>query len=169
MLECGYMGKSDIDKNEDISSESSVRIKKSRGRLGKFLGLAVLIVLAAGYYGWQYLKINQSPLLGGTANQAKDQKVNQQEIMAVVAKVKQLMIVPENELPQMAEISNAALAIKEQPFYAGSQNGDKVLVYLSARKAIIYSPARNIIVNVGPIYMNNEAPAPAATTTPKKK
>ena len=145
-------------------------MNKSYGLGRKWLGLIILLVLlAVGYYGWRYLKIGQPSLLGGTVNQAENQKANQQEIMAVVAQVKKLIIVPGDESPQMAEISDAVLAAKEQPFYAGAQNGDKILVYLNARKAIIYSPARNIIVNVGPIYMNNETPAPAATTTPKKK
>ena len=75
------------------------------------------------------------------------------------------MILPDNELPQMAEIRDATLAAKEQPFYAGAQNGDKILIYVSLRKAIIYSPTRDIIVNVGPVYMDN--PASTASSTPR--
>jgi hypothetical protein len=62
------------------------------------------------------------------------------------------------------------LAAKEQPFLAGSQNGDILMVYTGIGKAIVYSPARDLIVNVGPVQMGNPtAPAPVATTTTKKK
>lgn len=179
------MRKSDISKAEETSAEPMVCSKKKCGGMkGKFMTLVVVIVLVVvGYYGWQYAKNSGLSLPGGVAgdkNLTAEQKQAQQEILAVVAKVKRLMVVPENELPQMAEIKDAALAAKDQPFYAGSQNGDKVLVYVAARKAIIYSPSRNIIVNVGPVYMDeakSTAPTqatPSATTstptpTPAKK
>ena len=35
-----------------------------------------------------------------------------------------------------------------------AQNGDKLLVYQQAKQAFIYSPARNKLVNVGPILMD---------------
>ena len=79
------------------------------------------------------------------------------------------MILPDNEVPQVAEIRDAALAAKEQLFYAGAQNGDKILIYLNSRKAIVYSPARNIIVNVGPVYMDNPASSTPPTSTAAKK
>jgi hypothetical protein len=66
-------------------------------------------------------------------------------------KVGKLLILPKGEEPVMATITDAAALIKEQPFYAGSKNGDVVLMYQKALKAIIYSPERDIIVNVGPI------------------
>lgn len=73
------------------------------------------------------------------------------QIKEIVEKVGKLIFLPENEDPAMATITDAGSLMKEQPFYVGSQNGDVVLIYEKALKAIIYSPERNIIVNVGPV------------------
>ena len=48
-----------------------------------------------------------------------------------------------------------------------SQNGDKLLVY--KEKAIIYSPARNVIVNVGPVIIQNQAGGETANQPTAKK
>ncbi len=40
---------------------------------------------------------------------------------------------------------------KGQPFFANAQVGDKVLIYYKAKKAILYNPTDNKIVEVGPI------------------
>lgn len=174
------MKKSDITKAE-ISAEGNVcSTKKCGGLWRKFMCLIILVVITvAGYYGWNAIK-GLRPGLDLPAGQEQTAGVNdqaaqaaaQKEILAVVAKVKRLMVLPDNELPQMAEIRDAALAAKEQPFYAGAQNGDKILIYVSTRKAIIYSPARDIIVNVGPVYLDNPAsttPTSAPSTATKKK
>jgi len=178
------MRKSDISKAE-VSAESAVcSTKKCGGLWHKFMWLIVIVVLVvAGYYGWGAIK-GLKPGLNLSAGQGETTGVNdqvaqvaaQKEIMAIVEKVKRLMILPDNELPQMAEIRDAALAAKEQPFYTGAQNGDKILVYLTTRKAIIYSPARDLIVNVGPVYMDepkttspNPTTASTTKTTTKKK
>ncbi|MFH1455011.1 MAG: hypothetical protein ABIF22_01680 [bacterium] len=99
-------------------------------------------------------------------------QVQQAEINALIVKVGQLIMLPTGEEPVVATINDAAALIKDQVFYKGAKNGDVVLVYQKASKAIIYSPDRNIIVNVGPIFLQDQqaqTPAtPTATTTKKK-
>ena len=120
------------------------------------LVLVIVILLAGGYFYWSSRRSStDQPATTGEKSTAADQK----EIEALVAKVGRLMILPKDEIPQVAEINNATLAAKEQPFYVDAKNGDKLLVYLSLRKAIIYSPSRNLIVNVGPIYLDEDAAA----------
>lgn len=61
-----------------------------------------------------------------------------------------------SEKPAVVDIKDSAELIKEQPFYQGTQDGDVLLIFTEAKKAIIYSPSRDIIVNVGPIYAGQE-------------
>jgi len=70
---------------------------------------------------------------------------------SAVSRAAKHLLLPE-EKPVIIEIKNSADLIKEQAFYAGAQDGDILLIYSAAKKAVIYSPARDIIVNVGPIY-----------------
>jgi hypothetical protein len=86
--------------------------------------------------------------------------------------VAHLMVVP-NEAPIIATINQPDVLVKEQLFYAGSNVGDKLIIFPQAQKAIIYSPGRNVIVNSGPFVVNSgtatQAPAQTQTTTPETK
>jgi hypothetical protein len=63
-----------------------------------------------------------------------------------------------NERPIIATINEAEKLIAEQPFYANVQNGDKLVIFPVAQKAIIYSPKLDKIVNSGPFVLDNSAP-----------
>ena len=102
-------------------------------------------------------------------NQVKSLKANpeaksQEEVAALVAKVGTLIVLPEGETPTVATVNDPE-KLKEQPFFAKAKQGDKVLIYTNAKKAILYDPIANKIVEVAPL--NIGAPAGAnATTTP---
>lgn len=83
-------------------------------------------------------------LQGTPANRTADEK-------KILDKVSKLIVLPENEQPTLFTILNADALTKEQPFFAGSVNGDVLLVYRQSQKAIIYSPTNRKIVNSGPI------------------
>ena len=104
-------------------------------------------------------------------------QMEQAQVKELVAKVGKLIILPTGEEPVVATINDASALVKDQVFYKGAKNGDVVLVYQKNAKAIVYSPERNVIVNVGPVVLQDQpaatpAPAPAkieapATTTKK--
>ncbi len=71
----------------------------------------------------------------------------------IINKVEKLIITPQDEEPVLATIVNVEELVKKEPFYANAQNGDIVLMFQKNLKAIIYSPERDMIVNVGPIYV----------------
>jgi hypothetical protein len=84
-------------------------------------------------------------------------KVNEEKKIAeILEKVGKLTILPAGEKPVLATITDIETLIKEQPFYVGAENGDVVLIYQKSLKAIIYSPKRNIIVNIGPVSIEPE-------------
>lgn len=83
------------------------------------------------------------------------------EVSSVVAKVGKLIELP-NEDVTLATVSDVT-RLSSQPFFARAANGDKVLIYTASKKAILYRPSINKIIEVGPIAINPSASsAPAA-------
>jgi hypothetical protein len=54
----------------------------------------------------------------------------------------------------MATILDPA-ELADQPFFMSAQKGDKVLLYTNAKKAILYSPSQNKIVDVAPVNLGS--------------
>lgn len=103
------------------------------------IGLAVLIVLLGGtamYLFNEYSILTKDPNLK-----------NQKKIEHVVARVHKLVDVPEGEVPTLADITDT-LSLKDQPFFENAKVGDQVLLYQTARKAYLYRPSQNILVEV---------------------
>ena len=71
------------------------------------------------------------------------------ELKHVSKEVSQLMILPDEE-PTLATIEDVTLLTGQQ-FFLDSQNGDKLLIYPQAAKAILYRPEIGKIINVGPL------------------
>lgn len=78
-----------------------------------------------------------------------DKKLSEEEIAALVEKVSQLIVLPD-EIPTVATVADPE-ALTSQPFFDNSKPGDQVLIYAGAKKAILYSPEFNKILNVAPI------------------
>ncbi len=97
---------------------------------------------------------------------AKQQARADEQVRSTVDKVRKLMILPdpESELPQVAVVNDAAGLAKSQAFFADVKDGDEVLIYLKAQKAIVYRASENKIVNVGPVIADQSATAPKAQT-----
>ena len=134
---------------------------------GKLVKIIVIVVAAiiflgavatAGYFYTQNKKISQNPDI-----------VSQQETAKLVNSVGKLMVLPTDETPSVATVTDNT-KLTDQPFFAKSENGDKVLIYTNAKEAILYRPSTNKIIQVMPIsFTSNAAATPAPTTeTPKK-
>lgn len=83
-------------------------------------------------------------------------ETDRKEIEEIVKRVSRHLFVPEEGLPLLATVVDAEALASEQPFYRGVEIGDKVLIYAQTQRAIIYSPERDLIVNVGPVIVNNQ-------------
>ena len=129
--------------------------------------LSVLVIVGIGgavYYQQQAQKAEY--LLKNPDAVAK------QETKDVVAKVGKLMVLP-TETPQIATILDKT-KLAGQPFFANAQNGDRVLVFTKAQKAVLYRPSTNLIVEVGPLTMPTaptatESAAPASSSAAPAK
>jgi len=74
----------------------------------------------------------------------------QAQVQKVVAEISKFMILPTNETPTLATVSDPS-QLKNQPFFANAQSGDQVLVYVKAARAILWRPSEQKIVEVAPI------------------
>lgn len=156
----------------NLSSEK-VSIKKNSWLVKVII---LILVLALGYGGWKFYESKKGgPSFGGAVNgdnastTAQSQAEMEKAIKELEDKIGKLIILPK-ETPTVATILDAKKLIAEQPFYAGAENGDQLLVYPKSQKAIIYSPSRNMLVNVGPVYFNNASSTETETTaTPPTK
>ena len=80
--------------------------------------------------------------------------VSQKDVDTTVAAVSKLMVLPSEEIPSVATVLDKD-KLKDQPFFGGVENGDKLLVFGKAMQAIIYRPSSNKIIKVGPIFIND--------------
>lgn len=81
-----------------------------------------------------------------------------EQLKGVVEQVAKLIDVPKGEEPQVATVSDVK-KLKDQPFFANAKNGDKVMIYNKAGRAILYRPSTNKIIEIAPI---NRGEAPEA-------
>ncbi|OGK57547.1 hypothetical protein A3I50_05255 [Candidatus Roizmanbacteria bacterium RIFCSPLOWO2_02_FULL_37_9] len=89
--------------------------------------------------------------------------ISQYDVRALVAKVGKLIKLPSGELPTIATITDLE-KIKQEPFFAKAKVGDKVLLYMQAKKAFLYDPVNNLIVEVGPLTLPSGIPTPTPST-----
>ena len=80
--------------------------------------------------------------------------VSQDEVSQLVLAVGKLIVLPKDETPTVATVTNPEKLV-DQPFFANAKKGDKVLIFSASKKAILYNPTDNKIVEVGPINVDN--------------
>ncbi len=118
--------------------------------------LSILIIIVIVVLGYAIFK-----KFNPTNSSAVEGQLSDKEIKVLVDKVSKLINVPE-ETPVIATIIKADQLIVEQRFYVGSKDGDYLMVFPKAQKAIIYRESENKLINVGPIIVDQ----PATTTQP---
>ncbi|HYU64899.1 MAG TPA: hypothetical protein VEK36_01350 [Candidatus Paceibacterota bacterium] len=123
------------------------------------ISLIALVVGTSTLAFYFYNKYNQ-------VKQSSPQQETQSEVQRLVANVSKLILLPENETPTVATVSDPTL-LRDQPFFARAKIGDKVLIYANARRAILYDPVENKILEVAPL--NIGTPTPSPSPSPKKK
>jgi len=129
--------------------------EKPKGKLSKvLLVVAVVVILAlagaAVYFFIQYQGIKKNP------NQVAQAQVNK-----IVKEVGKLITFPNDETPTLATVQDKD-KLKDQPFFANVKNGDVILIYTKAKKAIVFREKEDKIINVGPISIDQQNGTPIA-------
>lgn len=117
--------------------------------------LFIVLLGGAAFFGYQYFilqkQFQNSP--------AATQKAAQEEARKLVAEVGKLMVLPNNELPTVATVTDIN-KLKDQVFFQQAKNGNKVLIFTNAKLAILYDPQIHKIVNVGPVNIGTQPNQP---------
>ncbi|MFZ1682637.1 MAG: hypothetical protein WAU88_00770 [Candidatus Zixiibacteriota bacterium] len=78
-----------------------------------------------------------------------------QEALQLVEQLKDNIDLPTDETPSIAVVKDVS-KLSDQPFYAIAQNGDKVLVYQKAGKALLYRPSTKKVIEYTPVNVSNK-------------
>jgi len=113
------------------------------------IGVAVLVVLAAAptiYYFRQYQNA-QLRLNNPTEAASQDAK-------NTIGEVGKFMMLPADETPTVMQVTDVT-KLKNQPFFANAKNGDRIIIYTKAKKAILYRAEINMIIDVAPVNIGS--------------
>ncbi len=106
--------------------------------------IIIIFVLLAGVTAFSIYKYNQVEkqikLLHNNPQAAATSSTQQ-----LVDQVGKLVKLPSGETPSVAIVSDAA-KLNTQPFFADAMNGDKVLIYTQAKRAVLYRPSLNRVI-----------------------
>lgn len=146
----------------DVTSEtpdiegnySTPERKKKSSKFASLFGILLLIVLAV--FGSLYVIRIKPELLG----LAKSTDASRKEVEELIYKVGKIIELPEGETPTVATV-NDLNQTQDKDFFRKAQEGDKVLVYQGAKRAYLYRPSTNKIIEVGVVNAeNNERKSP---------
>lgn len=152
------MATDDIPKLNIFSTAMSAKYKN----LVLVLSIITLIGLGVAAFSFYEYSKTQKELQAIKKSTTASQKTTNDQVSKIVAEVSKLIKLPEGELPTMATISDIN-KLKDQPFFKNSKNGDILLVYNKAGKAILYNPTDKKIVEVAPIGSGAGISSPSPT------
>lgn len=144
-----------------MPSLSKTRFRKPGFRLSSplaVLSLLILFITLGGGLGYQ----KYSSLRKENQRLSNPQAAAQDETNRLKDEVAQLIELP-NETPTIATVVDVE-KLKSQAFFANAQNGDRVLFFAQAKKAILYRPGTKKIVEVSPINLGDSGVAGTSTT-----
>lgn len=121
---------------EEQNKSQLKKILTSKITLGIVAALVVIPITIAGFAQVQRNEVNNTPEEVLAANEADE----------IIKSVGMLMDLPDEE-PTVATVSDVE-KLKDQDFFSRAQNGDKVIIFPKAQKAILYRPATDKIIEV---------------------
>ena len=133
-----------IKKNQIFVPEGEASVKRGAFLHTKniIIGLMLLLILSVTVSVYFYQEATTNP-----------QKEAEKELQETIEAVGKLMVLPVDETPTLATVSDPE-KLRDQSFFANAKKGDRVLIYSSSRKAILYSPSLNKIIEVSPLNIN---------------
>ena len=88
--------------------------------------------------------------------EASEARQNGSEAEQLVARISRFMELPQGESPTLATVTDK-VKLEGQVFFKNAENGDKVLIYESSGKAIIFRPSTGRIMNVSAVNVGNSS------------
>ena len=142
-----------IDKKPERKENVAAPVRfKFAKHLPKFIAI-VAILLSVAISGNLYLRYRETQ--EELAEYVDDPNVlSFKEKYDLLSKVSNLALLPANEDPTVATITNAH-RLKGQQFFQYAQNNDKVIIFPQAGRAILYRPSINKIIEAAPVNITD--------------
>lgn len=123
--------------------------------------LLLLVLIGSGIFAYHQHREGEQLQQQIQDLKQNPQKATEEESKVLLEKVNALIQLPD-EQPTIATVTDLA-PLKDQPFFAYAQIGDKVLIFSQAKKAVLYRPSTNKVIEVAPV--NLDSPPTNANTT----
>ena len=120
--------------------------------------VAVILIIGIVLYVRLYRQYAQAQKALQNPTEAAKQRT-----MAIVDKVGKLILLPAEE-PTVANVTDAE-KLRGQPFFVNASNGDLALLYQQSKKAVLYRPSTNQIIEVSSISIGPSATESASAAT----
>ncbi len=151
-----------IDKIDDNGSavyeQAEIKVtakglSKKRSWLGKYWRLSIVVIVIGSlvWLGKGYLDAKKE-----LKKLSNPKESAQNETQTLITQIGRTVELPAGEAPTLATV-NDATRLKNQEFFKDAQNGDKVLIYSKAGKAILYRPSSKKTIQAAPISPTNIA------------
>ncbi len=126
-------------------------VKKQRfGGLSKkhWSILAIVVtVLAIGLLSYGYFSTKNE-----LSKLTDPQAAAQAEAEDLAKQISVFLELPKDETPTLATVSDVT-KLQEQLFFQKAQNGDRVLVYAQAQRAVLYRPSTKKVIEYAPVNL----------------
>lgn len=154
--------KNNTSKPLDLTQSIEVKSLGSKLKNNKKYILIIAVVAIVALTPSVYL-YNQYQSTKNLLQNPKEQV--SQDTKSLVESVGKLIELPTNEQPRLATVTDVTQLVG-QTFFAKAKNGDRVLIYTQAGKAILYRPGQNKIIEVAPVNANINSQAQNNTIAP---
>lgn len=157
------MKKSQIEVSQEVSADNQKKFDFPYKEKFLYAGLVVLGILVILFGAWGVVQYSGAKKMNKELQDLKKDRavLNENEVAVLVDKVGKLIVLPENEQPTIATVTDLE-KLKNQSFFAHAKIGDKVLIFSASKKAILYRPLDNKIIEVAPLNIDD-----VQTTTKK--
>lgn len=155
------MAKTDSSSTERPSRPTAFTPKRRKNRTVKRLAIVVLIAaLAVGLavFAYKYDQANKE------AKRLSDPKAAaEKQVTDLITDVSKLVELPTGETPTIATVTDKT-KLNSQAFFKNARNGDKVLIYTQAKRAVLYRPSSKKVIEVAPLNIGSSNDTEGTTT-----
>lgn len=109
------------------------------------LAVAIGLMIVAGLLVRNYIQTRNE-----LKKAADPQATVREEATELTKDIGKFLELPSSETPTLATVNDAD-KLKSQPFFKNAQNGDKLLVYSNASRAVLYRPSTKKVIEYMPI------------------
>jgi len=137
------------------------QLKFSHKQILIFSLILVLTILLGGGYLFAKSTAKHTPTAGQLALPTP-QPTMAPQVRGLINTIAKKTTLPEDETPNVATVSDVN-KLQNQPFFAKAKNGDKVLIYILSKKAILYRPSTGQIIQESAVEVaTDETASPSA-------